>query len=748
MESIYKADPNLVVEPAYYSNGVPVFEPTMDQFRDFYLYNKAINPYGMKSGIVKVVPPPEWTSLLKGTYNEENLLQVKIRNPIVQNINVTAGYLGVFSLQNVERQRSYNIFQWKELLKKHNHSPPARRKSRGRGSSLPAPDEKVETKEEDRARTSKGGSTREIADKLLDADFNIDASDFTPERCSELEAAYWKSVGYSEPMYGADMLGSLFLDRTTSWNVAHLPNVLDLMEEKIPGVNDAYLYAGLWKATFSWHLEDQDLYSINYLHFGAPKQWYSIPQEESGKFYDLMKEIFNEDYKNCHEFLRHKTFMASPQFLQKHGITCNSVVHHQGEFMITYPYGYHSGYNLGYNLAESVNFALDDWFPFAEKTQKCECISDSVGINYKQIYCKFKGIPYTSEQPEPVEKQEVVTREVEEHHTPKKPSPRKREKKVEPKSQCVLCPNTLPEDLLTYHEFELLGADNTGGADSKHAHRICAQQFKDQLNIHGKKVNGLLSISKAQRGLKCQVCHVPNLTLGGDLKGACFQCSHKKCTRAFHATCAISGGVVMDPALCKMHRQSSSPYYERGSLDLQKKMEQIKEDSIIQFTFTNQTRRRHSGDVYAGLVQRNNVKESTIEILVYPNLRDKVELQYDDILIGSSPKFDNQQLMAMRKKATTVRRRASEPANRKRKRSSDQEVTDELLAGPISPTEAELTLPLKFGKFQPALFNSQYETRLQQNPQMVFINQTSQRTHSPFPEPRGLRFVEETFNDH
>lgn len=746
MENVYKADPTLLVKPAYYSNGVPVFEPTMEEFRDFYLYNKAINRYGMQSGIVKVIPPPEWVALLKGTYTEKNLLQVKIRNPIVQNINVTAGYLGVFSLQNVERQRSYNIFQWKELLKKHNHSPPARRKSRGRGSSLPQAGETEENVEKDkRAKRSTCKSSKVIADELLDADFNIDTNEFTPERCSELEAVYWKSVGYSEPMYGADMLGSLFLDRTISWNVAHLPNVLDLMEEKIPGVNDAYLYAGLWKATFSWHLEDQDLYSINYLHFGAPKQWYSIPQEESGKFYNLMKEIFNEDYKNCREFLRHKTFMASPQFLQKHGITCNSIVHNQGEFMITYPYGYHSGYNLGYNLAESVNFALDDWFPFAEKTNKCECISDSVGINHKQIYCKFKGIPYLAGAKTQAENVETP-HEVIGTPTAKKPSIRKREKKENIKSQCALCPNTLLKELLEFQPFELLRTGEDG-AKTNQVHRICAEQFKDQVSIQGEKANGLKSISKAQRGLKCQVCHVPNTTLGTAVVGACFQCSHSKCTRAFHATCAISGGVMMNLGLCKMHRATKSPFYERGAVEAQTKLETVQKDSIIQFTFTNPTRRRHSGEVYAGLVLRNNVRESTLEVLVYPNLKDKVEIQYDDILIGSLQHLDNQQLMAMQKRSSKGRR-ASEPYTRKRKRSPEHDATDELLAGPVSPLEVELKMPLKLAKFQPPLFDAMYQTRLQTQPQMVFINQTSLRVHSPFPEPQGLRFVEETFNDH
>lgn len=33
---------------------------TMEQFQDFQKYMNAVNPYGMKSGIVLIDPPKEW----------------------------------------------------------------------------------------------------------------------------------------------------------------------------------------------------------------------------------------------------------------------------------------------------------------------------------------------------------------------------------------------------------------------------------------------------------------------------------------------------------------------------------------------------------------------------------------------------------------------------------------------------------------------------------------------------------------
>jgi hypothetical protein len=50
------------IEPDHYWDGgkIPVFKPTMDQFRSFKKFVEKIDKYGMKSGIVKVIPPKEW----------------------------------------------------------------------------------------------------------------------------------------------------------------------------------------------------------------------------------------------------------------------------------------------------------------------------------------------------------------------------------------------------------------------------------------------------------------------------------------------------------------------------------------------------------------------------------------------------------------------------------------------------------------------------------------------------------------
>ena len=77
----------------------------------------------------------------------------------------------------------------------------------------------------------------------------------------------------------------------------------------------------------------------------------------------------------CPQFLRHKSYLASPMMLAKTSCRPNTLVQHAGEFVITFPRGYHAGFNLGFNCAESVNFALDSWIELGRKAQVCNCVN-------------------------------------------------------------------------------------------------------------------------------------------------------------------------------------------------------------------------------------------------------------------------------------------------------------------------------------------------------------------------------------
>ena len=54
------------------------------------------------------------------------------------------------------------------------------------------------------------------------------------------------------------------------------------------------------------HTEDLDLYSVNFLHYGAPKQWYCIPPDSRQRFEGLIKGMLPDLFKACPEFFRHK----------------------------------------------------------------------------------------------------------------------------------------------------------------------------------------------------------------------------------------------------------------------------------------------------------------------------------------------------------------------------------------------------------------------------------------------------------
>jgi len=166
---------------------------------------------------------------------------------------------------------------------------------------------------------------------------------------------------------------------------------LQLIDVPLAGINVPYLYYGMWKSMFAWHTEDMDLYSINYLHFGKPKRWYAIPPSKGEKFERVAATYFPALRKDCKAFIRHKTTMINPYVLAKQdGITVNTCVQEAGQFMITFPYAYHSGFNHGFNCAEAVNFAQPDWIDYGLKATRCMCISGTATIDMNLFIVRYE----------------------------------------------------------------------------------------------------------------------------------------------------------------------------------------------------------------------------------------------------------------------------------------------------------------------------------------------------------------------
>ena len=197
---------------------------------------------------------------------------------------------------------------------------------------------------------------------------------------------FWKSLQNSSPIYGADIAGSI-MDPGIPWNLNELDTLLvkGLRGQKIPGVTDSYMYAGQWKSMFGWHKEDMDLYSINYLHHGLPKFWYSVDLDCNEKFEEFMHEKYPDLSNKCYEFIRHKNTLVNPNVLLQKGIKMVKALHQENEFMISRAAAYHSGFNFGFNIAEAVNFALPDWLDIGGLCGFCRCINDSVTINMRQL---------------------------------------------------------------------------------------------------------------------------------------------------------------------------------------------------------------------------------------------------------------------------------------------------------------------------------------------------------------------------
>ncbi|XP_043941355.1 lysine-specific demethylase 4A [Protopterus annectens] len=316
---------------------IMTFYPTVEEFKDFSRYIAYIESQGAhRAGLAKIIPPKEW----KPRRCYDDIDDVVIPAPIQQ---VVTGQSGLFTQYNIQK-KPMTVREFRRTANSDKYCTP----------------------------------------RYTDFD--------------DLERKYWKNLTFNPPIYGADVNGTLYDKDVDEWNIGRLNTILDTVENEsgitIEGVNTPYLYFGMWKTSFAWHTEDMDLYSINYLHFGEPKSWYTVPPEHGKRLERLAKGFFPGSAQNCEAFLRHKMTLISPFILKKYGIPFDKVTQEAGEFMITFPYGYHAGFNHGFNLAESTNFATLRWIEYGKQAVLCSCRKDMVKISMDVFVRKYQPEHY------------------------------------------------------------------------------------------------------------------------------------------------------------------------------------------------------------------------------------------------------------------------------------------------------------------------------------------------------------------
>ncbi|KAG5653888.1 hypothetical protein H0H81_009711 [Sphagnurus paluster] len=238
--------------------GIPVFKPTMEEFEDFEGYVSKIECWGERSGIVKIIPPKEWTDALPPL--KDQLDGVKIKSPIEQHM---LGRGGLFRQENMEKRKLMSVREWAELCAKDEFRAPAisevglharsanvkprtLRKTKKKADTVgpelvkqeptdtvlspptpPSPTPAVLEDEGKPKSKKRVAPTREAREAALagraahDREFldkfephedwlppDTKPSDYTREFCQILERHFWRNLGLGKPAwYGADSQG-------------------------------------------------------------------------------------------------------------------------------------------------------------------------------------------------------------------------------------------------------------------------------------------------------------------------------------------------------------------------------------------------------------------------------------------------------------------------------------------------------------------------------------------------------------
>ncbi|PIN09991.1 DNA-binding protein jumonji/RBP2/SMCY, contains JmjC domain [Handroanthus impetiginosus] len=373
----------------------PVFYPSEEEFEDTLKYISSIRAKAEIYGICRIVPPPSW----------------KPPCPLKER-NIWESSKFLTRIQRIDKLQNRNSMR--KILEANLNKRTKKRRCMKSGVDNENSNEEIKFPGEADLCEAERFGFEPGPEFTLDA-FQKYADDFKAQYFSKnnnssnlggdnamldkrwqpsiehIEGEYWRMVEKPteeiEVLYGADLETGVFgsgFPKTaqqvhsasdikylnSGWNLNNFPrlpgSVLSFESSDISGVLVPWLYIGMCFSSFCWHVEDHHLYSLNYMHWGAPKMWYGVPGSDALKLEAAMRKHLPDLFEEQPDLLHKLVTQLSPSILRSEGVPVYRCVQNPGEFVLTFPRAYHAGFNCGFNCAEAVNVAPVDWLPHGQ----------------------------------------------------------------------------------------------------------------------------------------------------------------------------------------------------------------------------------------------------------------------------------------------------------------------------------------------------------------------------------------------
>eukprot|EP00058_Branchiostoma_floridae_P000943 XP_002586431.1 hypothetical protein BRAFLDRAFT_107742 [Branchiostoma floridae] len=186
----------------------------------------------------------------------------------------------------------------------------------------------------------------------------------------EVEHEYWKLV--DERLIHTAVHTAIVDTKSLGrhgWNLTTVPsnhhNILRYLGS-MSGVTAPWLLVGMLFTTSCWSCDSHKLPSIEYLHTGADKIWYSIPQSEHVKFRKAMHSLVPDLCSEGLCWLEKDAAMVPPSALLAEGVSLCRVEQKSGQYLVTFSGSYVANICCGYSVAEAVYFATLQWLPVGQ----------------------------------------------------------------------------------------------------------------------------------------------------------------------------------------------------------------------------------------------------------------------------------------------------------------------------------------------------------------------------------------------